>query len=183
MQGPWLLVLVLPRLVSPSRPPPGTQAPDGGWSKTASATQHSTKGHRQHVRAPPQLQHATSLQTAAHINPCIGHMHFQPTAVPLMSLEYLLQSLSSSKVLLCKRWGVQWWPPSLLHKGCCTSLPSLCQCCSRLLGHFRVTVVEVEPQHLAPHGLLTRILPAKEVAIQRHSHSYEAHGHKKTQHT
>ena len=36
-----------------------------------------------------------------------------------------------------------------------TSL-SLCQCCCRLLCHPRVAVIEVQTQHLPPHGLVTR---------------------------
>lgn len=34
--------------------------------------------------------------------------------------------------------------------------PPLRQCCSRLLSHLRVTVVDVGLQHLDPHGLLLR---------------------------
>jgi hypothetical protein len=55
---------------------------------------------------------------------------------------------------MCSVHGNQAMPGTVVS----ASLPSLCQCCSRLLCHCRVAVVKVQPQYLAPHGLVTRDL-------------------------
>lgn len=39
-----------------------------------------------------------------------------------------------------------------------TDRPSLCQCCRCLLRHFGVFMVEVVPQHLTPHRIITMLL-------------------------
>jgi hypothetical protein len=58
-----------------------------------------------------------------------------------------------------------WWLPTTPYANAGIS-PSLCQFSSRLLCYCRVTVIKVQSQHLAPHGLVTRILPATAAAEQ-----------------
>jgi hypothetical protein len=104
------------------------------------------------------MQHITGhTNLAGHNNLLIRNCAVNPNCLPILSAAALnhpsndREPLSSTEVFCC---SPAWQGGSLRF------LPSICQRCSRLLCQLRVPVVQVEPQHSAPHGLLSRTLPA-----------------------